>query len=403
MNEHEKRQRFEMILRHLTDEIDVSPARYQEAKNHYNAVGDWLGREDSELAPFEPIVFPQGSFALGTAIRPIGDEQYDVDAVCLLRQPPANLTQRQLKEMVGGRLKHRLSRYRDMLSPPEGSRRCWTIQYAEGTKFHLDVLPAIPDTGDALSELMRLAVPPDIAEHAIQITDRDTWHLPQPWPKSNPRGYAQWFRSRMAASLALAKHERAIEMRAEVDQIEDFDVRVPLQRLVQLLKRHRDVRYNGDGDKPISIIITTLAAWAYRGERDLASVVPNIFARMRELVKQHSDGWWVPNPVDPRENFADKWREQPRKAELFFEWLRAAEADSRELLTSDDTGWLQLRLMQAFGDREARAALSKVRQETPRLLPALSVAPAVLVSPRTTESAPPRIAIPPSPSKPWRR
>ena len=403
MNEHEKRQRLEVVLRHLADEMDVSPARYQEAKNHYNAVGDWLGKEDSELALFAPIVFPQGSFALGTAIRPTGDEEYDVDAVCLLQQPPANLTQQQLKEMVGRRLKHPLSRYRNMISPPEGSRRCWTIQYAEGTKFHLDVLPAIPDTRDALAELMLLDVLPAIAEHAIQITDRKTWHLPLPWPKSNPRGYAQWFKGRMAASLALAKQERAIEMRAEVDQIEDFDVRVPLQRLVQLLKRHRDIKYNGDEHKPISIIITTLAARAYQNESDLALIVPNIFARMREHIERRLDVWWVPNPVDPRENFADKWREQPRKAERFFEWLNAAEADSLALLTSDDTGWLQLRLMQAFGNRDARAALNNVRQETPSLLPAFAAAPAVLVSPKPLEPAPPRISTPPSPSKPWCR
>ena len=401
MNEHGKQQRLEAVLRHLADEIDVPPARYQEAKNHYNAVGDWLGRADSELALFAPIVFPQGSFALGTAIRPIGDEEYDVDAVCLLQQHPAHLTQQQLKEMVGRRLKHPLSRYRNMISPPEGGRRCWTIQYAEGTKFHLDVLPAIPD--GAREQLRVLGVPPAIAEHAIQITDRETWHLPQPWPKSNPRGYAQWFKSRMAASLALAKQQRALEMRAEVDQIEDFDVRVPLQRLVQLLKRHRDVKYNGDEDKPISIIITTLAAWAYQNEGDLASIVPNIFARMRELIEQRSDGWWVPNPVDRRENFADKWREQPRKAEIFFQWLDAVQADTLALLIADDTGWLQLRLMQAFGNRDARAALNNVRRKTPRLLPVFSAAPAVLVSPRPLESAPPRINTPASPSKPWCR
>ena len=402
MNEHEKRQRLDGILRHLAGEIDVSPTRYREAKNHYNAVGDWLGREDSELAPFAPVVFPQGSFALGTAIRPIGDEEYDVDAVCLLQQPPANLTQCRLKEMVGRRLKHPLSRYRDMISPPEGGRRCWTIQYAEGTKFHLDVLPAIPDTGYARAELMLLDVPWAIAEHAIQITDRKEWHLPKPWPKSNPRGYVQWFKSRMEASLALAKHERAIEMRAEVDQIEDFDVRVPLQRLIQILKRHRDVKYNGDDDKPISIIITTVAAAAYQNERDLGSIVPNIFARMRKLVEQRSDGWWVPNPVDPRENFADRWRERSRKAELFFEWLDAVESDSRELFTSDDTGWLQHRLMQSFGERDARAALGSVRRETPSLLPAFSAAPSVLVSPRSVKPTSPRINIPASPSKPWR-
>lgn len=403
MNEHEKRERLETVLRHLADEIDVSATRYQEAKNHYNAVGDWLGREDSDLAPYAPIVFPQGSFALGTAIRPVGDEEYDVDAVCLLQQPPANLLQQQLKAMVGRRLQHPLSRYRNMISPPEGSRRCWTIQYAEGTKFHLDVLPAIPDTHGARAELLQLEVPPAIARHAIQITDRKRWHLPLPWPKSNPRGYAQWFKDRMAASLALAKQERAIQMRAEVDQIEDFDVRVPLQRLVQLLKRHRDIKYNGDENKPISIIITTLAAQAYQGERDLASLVPSIFVRMRDHILRRSDTWWVPNPVDPRENFADKWREQPRKAEIFFEWLAAAEADGLQLLTSNDTGWLQLRLMEAFGKRDARVALANVRQQTPHLLPAFAASPAVLVPARPPEPAPPRINTPLAPSKPWCR
>ena len=237
MNDHERRQRSALLLRHLADEIDVPPTRYQEAKDRYNAVGDWLGEEDSELAPFLPAVFPQGSFALGTAIRPIGDEEYDVDAVCLLQRPPADLTQQELKGLVGARLKHPRSRYRDMVSPPDGGRRCWTIRYAEGTKFHLDVLPAIPD---AYQDLLPLAVETAFAEHAVQITDKNMWHLDLPWPKSNPRGYAEWFKSRMRASLQRAKEQLALQIRADVEEIEDFRVRVPLQRVVQILKRHRD-------------------------------------------------------------------------------------------------------------------------------------------------------------------
>ena len=399
MNEYEKRQRLDLILRHLADEIDVSPTRYQEAKDHYNAVGEWLGRDDSELAPFLPVVFPQGSFVLGTAIRPIGDEEYDVDAVCLLQQPPAGLTQQQLKDLVGARLKHPQSRYRDMILPPSGSRRCWTIRYAEGTKFHLDVLPAIPD---AYHDLLHLAVDVAFAEHAIQITDRKVWHLGLPWPKSNPRGYTEWFKGRMRSSLQQAKEQLALLTRAEVEQIEDFRVRVPLQRLVQILKRHRDLRYNGDSDKPISIIITTLAARAYQNEGDLASLIPNVLAQMRQLIEQREDGWWVPNPVDPRENFADKWREQPRKAERFFEWLQAVEADYRALLTATETERFQFTLTNAFGNRDAGAALNNARQQTPHLFPAVSVAPTVLVSPRSAEPTRPRIDTPSPASKPWR-
>lgn len=40
--------------------------------------------------------------------------------------------------------------------------------------------------------------------------------------------------------------------------------KTPLQRAVQILKRHRDIMFAGDEDKPVSIIITTLAAKAYQ-------------------------------------------------------------------------------------------------------------------------------------------
>ena len=42
--------------------------------------------------------------------------------------------------------------------------------------------------------------------------------------------------------------------------------KTPLQRAVQILKRHRDIMFAGDEDKPVSIIITTLAAKAYQGD-----------------------------------------------------------------------------------------------------------------------------------------
>lgn len=139
----------ELGIRRLYDELssalDVPPSRYREAKERYDAVGAWLDAEDSELRPFRPTIYPQGSFALGTAVRPLGNGDYDVDAVCLLEGSPSSVTQQQLKGLVGRRLKHPTSRYRKMIDPPEGSRRCWTIRYADASRFHLDVLPAIPD------------------------------------------------------------------------------------------------------------------------------------------------------------------------------------------------------------------------------------------------------------------
>lgn len=144
MTEAEGRRELSRILSDLAEELDVSPSKYKDARQRYDAVGGWLNEEDSELAPYSPTIYPQGSFALGTAIRPWGDGEYDVDAVCVLQLRQGQISQQRLKGMVGDRLKaHKL--YARMLDPKDGGRRCWTLKYADGSNFHMDILPAIPD------------------------------------------------------------------------------------------------------------------------------------------------------------------------------------------------------------------------------------------------------------------
>jgi len=378
------------VLHDVAADLDVPASKYEEAKQHYDAVGEWLGSSDSALARFQPVIYPQGSFALGTAVRPLGDDDYDVDAVCLLQMTQDQVTQQDLKQLVGDRLAHPSSRYKAMLDPKEGGRRCWTIKYADGSKFHLDVLPAIPDP---------VGIPeidPVMAKDAILITCKDTWDDSEcVWPRSNPKGYVTWFKERMATRLMEAKRVLAMEAHAEVEEIEDFRVRTPLQRLIQLFKRHRDQRYNGDEDKPISIIITTLAATAYDNEADLADAILNVVPRMRALVKQRDDGvWWIPNPVNPHENFADKWDDNPRKAQLFFEWLDAVESEHRFLLTNASVG-MESMLTEAYGERAVRGALAKNASRF-----AKPSAPTILV-PKKTGVAMPVTTLAAGSSKPW--
>ncbi len=400
MNEHISRKRLDQIFNDLAEELDVPPSEYRAAKKRYDDVGTWLDAGDSELAQYQPSVYPQGSFALGTAVKPLFDEEYDVDAVCLLQLTPDQVTQQQLKDLVGNRLKHPQSRYKCMIEPKDGGRRCWTIRYADASKFHLDILPAIPDNG---AWLRGLRVPKEWADTAILLTDRKTWRDPYPdWPRSNPKGYIAWFKHRMHVSLEKAKRFRAMEMRAEVETIEDIDVRTPLQRLIQILKRHRDVRYNNDEDKPISIIITTLAAQAYNNEANLAEAVLDVVPRMRGYIQERDGAWWVPNPLNPEENFADKWTEKPRKAKLFFEWLNALEREHKELLT--DRGFTDIGnyLRRSFGRRDAEAVMLKYSARKSRMQRLASAAPVVLAPRKTERPTTPKIELSPRPSKPWR-
>ena len=73
------------ILGILLDELDISESKYREAEGRYQAVGDWLNRDESSVRQYTPEVYVQGSFRLGTVIKPVSkDGEYDIDSVCKL-------------------------------------------------------------------------------------------------------------------------------------------------------------------------------------------------------------------------------------------------------------------------------------------------------------------------------
>ena len=127
-------------------------------------------------------------------------------------------------------------------------KRCWTLHYLG---FHLDVLPALPN----------LSAPSD---SAIIITDTEVLR----WQFSNPIAYADWFHGVMAKEME--DKLKVIAKRMDIAQVPDWQVKTTLQQTVQALKRHRDIYFTDHLDqRPASIIITTLAAHAYRGGGDL--------------------------------------------------------------------------------------------------------------------------------------
>lgn len=106
-------------LEDIARRLDVPPSLYEEAQERYAAVCRWLAG-DEHLVTYDPTMYSQGSFALGTVIRPPGELlHYDVDAVCVLNATPGAMTQKELKRLVGARLKDHET-YARMLSPPSG-------------------------------------------------------------------------------------------------------------------------------------------------------------------------------------------------------------------------------------------------------------------------------------------
>ena len=137
---------FEEILVGIAEALDIPPSKYKQAVDRYKSIGSWI--EDGNYLGVQsiPEIYPQGSFRLGTVVRPIKDGEeadYDIDLVAELALEQHETTPKKVKHLIGDRLKEH-GTYRPMLDK-EG-KRCWTIEYAEedGVGFHVDVLPSIP-------------------------------------------------------------------------------------------------------------------------------------------------------------------------------------------------------------------------------------------------------------------
>lgn len=320
----------EDLLEDLAESLQVPQSRYEAAEHSYKSVGQWLHREASCLRDAGPQVYIQGSFRLGTVIAPYSDEEdYDVDLVCELSFPKTRLTQAQLKAAFGREMRAYADAHK--MGPPEEGRRCWTLHYAESAQFHLDTLPAVPDGERKRLLLARHGLSTDWSKTAIAITDRDHPRYrerSEDWPHSNPNGYTGWFYSRMAAVFNKHRQKLARQHSASVEEIPEYTVRTPLQYAIQILKRHRDVMFvDRTEEKPISIILTTLAAHAYQQETTIAGALYSILDQMHVFIENRQGVVWIANPTDPVENFADRWREHSERQAAFFEWLEQARAD----------------------------------------------------------------------------
>lgn len=413
------RKQYNEVLEKITAEIDISPAKYKTAVERYTAVGNWLNCGEYEGCDEEPRIYPQGSFRLGTVVRPIRngkESDYDIDLVCELQKEKEISAPGDIKRDIGDRLQE--NKVYERMLDKEG-RRCWTLNYAEedGIGFHLDVLPSIPEDREMVRHLQQAGVNQLLSAQAISITHRNG-NGSYNWSAGNPGGFADWFDLRkrpvfnkVAASQKSYIFENRQDIFESVDAVPDQLVSTPLQKAIQILKRHRDVRFAGkpqEANKPISMIITTLSAQFYENEEDILSALNNIVEKIyahaglmepgyhlesvlaaRRIISLTTEGkWYMPNPVNPYENLADRWHENNHeRAKAFFQWVAWARRDFLEILAKNDIQKITESLAGSLGERAVASASSKLSLSTPALFaPAYKKGSTVEIT---------------NPSKPW--
>lgn len=356
---------LKMMLGEIGSSIDIPDSSYETAYTRYKDLGKWLSENPkSKCARFKPHVFAQGSFRLGTVIKPWKRKDYDLDLSCKLQQgiTKENYTQEQLKKLIGADLEtYRLEKHIEEELEPR--HRCWRLIYQDQLNFHIDTVPCIPENElirGVLQERMIKAgtvefFAKQVAQLAVSITDdrKKSYRVISPeWNISNSEGYAQWFETRMRQAKRLFESMVVKARVAKVDAIPVYQWRTPLQRCIQILKRHRDIMFEKDLEgHPISAIITTLAARSYQGEEEIEDAMQTILTKMGDLVNKQEPR--VPNPVNPAEDFADKWpTDKGRELKLeekFWQWLEQAKADFGTFSSSNDIQYLSEKAKNKFG------------------------------------------------------
>ncbi|MGF3141218.1 nucleotidyltransferase domain-containing protein [Facklamia sp. P13064] len=203
-------------LKEIIKDIDVSDANYVKAEQRYKSISNFI--ESSNMSVFNLDIYLQGSFKLGTAVKPLTEDgSYDIDIVCnFTKLRRTNQSQFSLKYDMGEVVKDYV-KSKNMSDLAKESKRCWTINFVDEDNFHIDILPSVPMN--------------DKDDGFIAITDRENpkyLEISNSWEVSNPKGYSAWFLEN--AKFQTYKFLESKRFYAQVEEIPDYKVRTPLQK-----------------------------------------------------------------------------------------------------------------------------------------------------------------------------
>ena len=239
----------------LRDEVNLTQSRLDRLNTSVGAVDAYL---KDHLTGYQKME-RQGSYALGTLIKPVDDnDEYDADIQIVMNPNPKWQAKDYINE-VHRALKENQN-YSDKLRI---KTRCVTIDYAGD--FHLDIVPRVTIGG-------RYYVCNRI-DNKVEETDGI--------------GYRDWFN--------------------EQNRIAGGN----LKRVVRLLKYLRDHKNNYTAK---SILLTTLAGNTIKPTDEgneavgtAADTLVTILTRMDDYLQQHSYMPEIRNPVLPTETFNRHW------------------------------------------------------------------------------------------------
>ncbi|MDR1159621.1 MAG: nucleotidyltransferase [Syntrophomonadaceae bacterium] len=394
------------VLDNVALSLDITPDMYNIAMSVVSGLETFIKNN----APGTEI-YKHGSFRLGTIIKPRKKDKngdFDIDIVVQFPYVKESVSPSSIKRRLGEYLKSQ--NYCPYLE--DEGKRCWTLNYRKIINkiqqiiFHIDLLPSVGEDQITISKIR----PDNLKDTSIAITDikhKNKKPYEYSWETSNPKGFAQWFdviNYGLYHTLKNADRQRVYNnyrhLFESAEKVGDDYTRTPLQKVIQILKRHRDIMYCNTefaDDKPISIIITTLVAkiveennlvnkriinstydlldYVVKGLEYYSSLqnaeITSDFAddyKTRKLISKNIQNgkayWRIENPANSGENLANRWNEHPQKAQEFFRWVRRVQVDLLDIL-EDTPENIKSKFKYCLGEQITNRLFENVRFDAP--------------------------------------
>ncbi len=338
----------EGLLSQVAEELQLPASLHAEARRRYDALANYLA--SGPLARLAPEVYAQGSYRIGTTVRPVRDDEFDLDFVVQLIVDPETKPL-DLFDTVA-RVVEASPRYRPIA---ERRARCIRLRYAD--EFHMDIVPAMPDRQKGGT--------------TIQIPDRDLGR----WQSTNPKGYASWFADQGSM--------RTLSKAASVEPLPapaSASAKNALQIATQLVKRHHQLHVEEEHLRTPSIVLTTITAESSFGE----SVADRFEQAIGGLERYTGAPAAIRNPANRDEIISEKWAD----AEVFASYRKSVELLRSQWTTfieASGRGYIDAAavLKEMFGESVVTRAAKSLAERTQRarMTGNLATAPAgVLVS-----------------------
>lgn len=300
------------LLAIIASNLELDVTRKQQMESAYRAVNAVLSKDEDFFKDFTINVYAQGSLLIGTTIKPLSGEEFDLDIVLHIEDSYLKHTPSEIYNEL-----YRVLSNHDTYKPLlQRKNRCIRINY--NSDFHMDILPGCIITINN----NRLMIPED--ERRIS------------WSRTHPKGYAEWFKEiaerNKSSFLLQERYNLMLEAKIETEDLPlDIYLKTPLQRTVQIVKRYRDLYYKNKDTSQTpavsSIVLTTLLAQCHEGSFSIQEALKNAVLKLKKLANDYKFRkikFAVYNPVDnhedtdKRENFTDSWEDKHYESFLGF-------------------------------------------------------------------------------------